>query len=275
MSLNRLLFRTLTVAALTQQDYDAAPPTIAGEAVFDSRLDPIEFDTDKIEVPIATVYTEEDQLTLLDRGAGRGAYQRTITLRIDICVGSFQKSVENKQTKIAYSIPTTDAELEAVLDLFEGQVWRALNTTGRPISDLWQGIVQKISEVSSRPAREEHGNNRLAARSLMFTCQIVQDCIPQVQIYTRERENDLAAKGAQPTLISQAPYLNSMLSLLPDSPSMKGLIDVLNNTPILLPQFKYVTVNSRLCVNSKNFASFTKDSRPPNALDLRQTWTIP
>ena len=275
MSLNRALLRIYTVAALTRQPTDAADITIAGDAVFDSRLDNIEFEKDSVELPIIAVYTDEDSAQLRDTGSGGvgGSYLRTLILRIDIAIGSFQKTVTPAGATISYSLPTTDSELEMMLDLFEAQVWRALMMPGRTISDIWSSLIVRLDGWQSRPHRDQDGNNRLAARSITLHCTVNQDCLPTVGLLPRPQESHVT-----PTL-DYAPWLNPMLATLADNPAQASLLDVFRDRAgvpsVYLPQLKTINVDYRVCVDSTQFPNFTRAKTPRRKYDPQTSWSIP
>lgn len=275
MSLNRLLLRARTIGALTKQDGDVSPPTIAGDAVFNSRLDDIEFDADKIELPLIVVYTDEDEGTLLNRGAGDGAFNRNITLRIEIAIGTFQKTVVDGKANIQYLLPSTDAELEALLDLFEAQVWRSLRMPGRAASAKWWKLVKRLEGFQSLPDRSIDGNNRLAARRLFLKCAVPNDCLPVVALGQAPNK-----PPTSPTL-ADAPWLNPMFEKLAQNEGYKSAIDVLREldgeATVFLPQLRHfgVKVDVAELDDPKVVALLERKHGPIGPLTLIQQWEIP
>lgn len=224
MSLNRLLLRALTINALSQQEYDATPPTIAGDRIFDSRVDPINFEEDHIEVPIIAVYTDTDFATLRDRGAGIGAFERKVDLRIDFAIASFMKTIVDEETSITYGVPSTDGEMEAVLDLFEMQIWRALMTPGRKASLEWTGMIKSIETWTSRVERDSEGNNRLAARGLELRVEIQQDCYPSWR-----RDDEERSCVSIEDIVGKVPWLGPLVDVISLDTSYSHLLDILRD----------------------------------------------
>lgn len=222
MSLNRLLLRAATVAVFTKAPGETDHPTIAEDKVFDSRLDPIEFTGKRVEIPIITVYTDVDEATPLDAGLGaNGSTARQVELVIEFAVASFEKG----QNGVAVGMIQTDAELEALLDLFEHQIMGLLYNPARPASVRWMTMVRAILKLESKGERSSEGNNRLAARQLRVTCKIAHDCLQRFGIDepgapTPPRPN------AVPTF-EAAPYLTALLNELDSTPTYRPLVDTL------------------------------------------------
>lgn len=276
MSFNRLLLRGLTISALSKQPGDAYAPTIADDAVLDSRLDEIEFDGETLETPLIAVYTDRDQSRLLDRAAGRGARLRTIELRIDLALASFAKTTIDGQTHIEYSLPATDSELEALLDAFEAQVWYALRKPGRPASDAWQSFVIEEISFDSTPMRSAEGNNRLAARQINLELRIPTDCRPAAAIQTGAAQAPFAPD------FSSAPWVNPMFQRMAADGRYGALVDVLRlnagQPTVFLPALTKVGQ----VVNSVQLATdidlFTKLGRPNgwmNQTIMQRSWVAP
>jgi len=224
--LNRLMLRLGVVNALSPQKGETAP-TIAGANVFDSRIDDIEFDGELTELPIVIVYAEEDELILEDRGAGYGAFLRHVNVRIEIALGSFSASVIDGQKHVTYGLPTTDSELEALLDMFEAQIWRTLWHPIRPASLAVQQIITQVDGWSSLVSRSSSDNNRLAARTITMRCRIPQDCrwgTSTVPLLPAPVNPD-----GTPTLpqFTDAPYLNGLVTALAKNPANAGLMSML------------------------------------------------
>lgn len=217
--LNRLMLRLAAVNMLTPQ-LDEPAPTIAGIAVFDSRLEDIEFDAERIELPVILVYAEEDEHVLQDRGRGSGSYERHINLRFELALGSFSATVVDGVKRVTYGLPTTDAELEALLDIFEAQVWRAFWHPVRPASIALQAMIVQVDTWSSSVSRSVSDNNRLAARTITCRCRIPQDCRPRTTLEPVP-PSDTVPK------FTDAPYLDPLIATLALDPRNAGLMATL------------------------------------------------
>lgn len=223
MSISRLLLRAATVTALSKVGSDTAAPTIAGSNVFDSRLDPIEFTEDISEIPIITVYTDIDEVTVLDAALGaNGQASRVVDLIIEFAVATFEKVGDG----IDISVTQTDAELEAMLDFFEHQILQTLYNVQRPASIRWQTMVRAISKIESRVERSGEANNRLAARQLRLSCKIANDCLQRFEI-AEPGPAPSPDPSPPPLRFPEAPYLNGLLDDLATREAFRPLLDTL------------------------------------------------
>ncbi len=246
MSLQRMMLRALACVALQQQEDDALSPTMAEDRVFDSRLDPLIFKEFQSHMPGIIVYTDDDEGALINRGSGGGPYQRLIDLRVELVIGSFDSEIIDKEEHIGFAVPTTDAEMEARLDLFEQQVKWALYQLPRVYSVAFAQFVVRLESISSHATRDESGNNKHASRRMHFKCVINDDCPPNV--------GALAPGDTPPDLIPfkadlakyPAPWIAPMLEAMYAAPSMRAVLSVLSdsNNPIAyLPLLKKIGIN--------------------------------
>lgn len=167
MSLIRLQLRTATVTALIGNP--DAPATMAGPLVFDSKMDPLNLDEGEVTVPAIIVYSDETTLVQSNTGKGGASFSAAETkLVIDLAVTTF--------TKGASKIITTDPELEAVLDIFEWQVWQALTNPYAATTAPWSALVKAVTEYSSVPGRAAEQSNRVAMRQITMTVRTAIDC---------------------------------------------------------------------------------------------------
>lgn len=230
MSLNRLMLRLGVLNALTKQPGDEGPPTMAGDMVMDSRLQDIEFREDGlIELPIIQVYTEDDEYVSQTPASGGMDAYRHVIVRLEIAIGSFQVTTVNTKRNVSYAVPTTDGELEAVMDIFEWQIYRALRHPMRPASIALQNLVLSWDSWNSTPYRAGEKNNKLAARVITFRVKIPQDCPPGVTF------DPPAAPSGELPKFDNADYLNPLILALSKNPDnvelMKGLWEVATGAP--------------------------------------------
>lgn len=247
MSLHRLMLRALACVALQKQDDDAVSPTMADDRVFDSRLDPFVFREFDKPMPGITVYTDDDEAMLLNRGSGDGPFKRHVDLRIEIVIGSFDTEVINDETNTVFALPMTDAQLEAQLDLFEAQVrWALLALPNRVYSNAFREFVVRIETITSHASRDESGNNRFASRRLHYKCEVNDDCAPYAF--------GLAPNQVPPTKIPfcddlgafPAPWIRPMLQAMCSTPSMQNVLNVLagnKNPAVYVPLLKRIGIS--------------------------------
>jgi hypothetical protein len=277
MSLRRLAFRALTVQALSKQPGEDDYPTIARDLVFDSRIDPINFEQEKIEVPIIAVYTDRDHWTLKDTAAGRGALMRLIDLRIDFALASFSKKVVDRETQIEYGLPSTDAELEALLDIFEAQIWRALFSPGRAVSNAWSGMVIQFRHMTSTGHSDANNANKLAARSIDLQVEVLQDCWPKVTLDDVTLPNPSLEK-----IRCEVPWVAPLLDQIADDPAYRSVTNVLTDAAggasIVLPHLTSIRAgyHSALTTESDVIANFLQGKptlRKP--IHVQANWSLP
>ncbi len=157
MSINRAALRIATVLALRGR-------TSAGAAVFDSRADALEDVAFGVNVPVISVYSEEDKLQ--DR-------RREIDLVIEFAVTS-RVQLEGDAQVIAS--PETDEALELTLDVLEAEITDALMAGTSEAADLFNSLVPEIELRSSkRGVLADNKDRRLAARQLLLHCRLLSD----------------------------------------------------------------------------------------------------
>lgn len=235
MSLVRLALRQSIVAALTNA-YEPPYPTIAGAFVFDSKVDPPEHTAAETLMPCIIVYTDADEHMQLDRATGRQFTSRQITCVLELVIGSFQREADSAPT---FSAVQTDAEMEAMMDLFEWQVWRAINHPAATGNAAFGKLVKRIEEWKSEPARAAEQANRLALRQIVFQAHTANDCLPTLGMGPL-----VEAPAAQ---FFEAPYLAALQEAIENNPDLATLCDQLRRartgTPdVLLPPLKDVRV---------------------------------
>ena len=270
--INRLMLRLAAVNALLPQPGEASP-TIAGESVFDSRLDDIEFDGDAIEIPLLIVYTEDDEMVLQDRGQGSGAFERHIILRIEMALGSFSASTTDGVKRVTYGLPTTDAELEALLDIFEASVWRTIMHPVRPASVALQEMVVQWDTWHSVASRTVDSNNRLAARTITARCRVHPDCRPGTSLLP------IAKSDALP-VFHDAPYLNPLIAALAKDPKNAGLMSMLREVAgggpqIQVPQFLRMGTRAALVTPKDPALAAILHRTGSLPVNVQAVWTVP
>lgn len=247
MSLSRLMLRALACVALQQQADDTVPPTMAEDRVFDSRLDPMIFKQFSKPMPGITVYTDDDDGELINRGSGDGPYRRWIDLRVEIVIGSFDTEIVDNQQQLVFDIPMTDAQMEAQLDLFEVQAkWALLSLPNRAYTNAFRAFVVRVESIKSHATRDENGNNRFASRRIHFKCEVNDDCPP--------RWLALQTGAPTPPIIAfcealgkfPAPWVVPMLQAMCQQPAMQGVLNALAGTG---NPYTYVPLLKRIGIN--------------------------
>lgn len=156
MSLQRLAHRLATVAALRGR-------TLAGEAVRDSAIPPIDTMAGDELRPFVSVYTDDGGGVM--RGLVPDPSAKTLAIVIEIGVTAQMTNDEE------WGIPTTDAGMEITLDVIERQIMIALADEGSPWAEMWRRLHSGDPQIKSvRGASAEKGL-RFAGRQITIEVQ--------------------------------------------------------------------------------------------------------
>lgn len=166
MSLARTALRIAAVMAIAN-GFKAPWPTMAQARVFDSRIDPAQIVDLPDIIPMVSVCTDDDKGSSLSRNNGGPPFEHEVTLSLEISLGMMGGSDEDGGKYLG--LPQSEPELEAMLDLFERQVARALVDFTNPWGAEFQKLCRRMSDWSSMKYVERDGNVRLAARSISAT----------------------------------------------------------------------------------------------------------
>lgn len=238
MSLVRLFTRCAAIAALTADEKEPGL-TFAGTSVYDSRMEPAMQAERLGELPLIGVYAEDDDYDIVNPNNPGGVFNRTISLRVEFLIGTYDTLVEGGKRSTHFVVPTTNAELEARLDMFEQQIrWALLQRLDRDATKLFLQFCKRVRSIKSTPYRDEEGGNKIAARRMMFSLETVDDCGPLYLTKAPEGEQKFDF-GSFPG----APWLGDMLNAMSHQTKNHPILDVLGNartSAIILPVLKRV-----------------------------------
>lgn len=209
--LSRLMLRHSVVQALLEKETDGSYPTFAGKNVFDSRIYPDELDANVQEVPVAAVYTEKEKFSGKPRDEQTVVNNTTMecNLCIDIAVAENAMAIDpqtQEETKIVQLVQT-DAELEAILDLFEAQILWTLTNPAKSWSRVFGNLCMGITSYESTREAEGNKNNRMAFREITLGCLICPDPRPVVIPSGVKKPQTVVCK----TIPKTGTYLDDML----------------------------------------------------------------
>lgn len=194
MSLARLALRLAAVEALCPSALATSGPwpTLAGANVYDSRIDLIEGDADRLDElegsPIVIVYTEDDELAPYGE-AKYPAQEQIVHLAVQILIaakGAVEVENASGQTETfgAVVAPVTDRQHEALLDMLESMVRRVLGKrTGEdmpPSARIYDRVAMEVRHIDSVPQRSADRATRYAARTVTFRLKIKAESWPSV-----------------------------------------------------------------------------------------------
>lgn len=164
MSLSRLALRIITVKALQGA-------TLAGEAVFDSAVDPIDVQVRQNRRPFVVVTTDEHKRTITGRDLRQG--NDLCDVVIEVAVASKVEAETGADEQII--IPQTDANMEVVLDLIGHQTTEALMGGKTEWSELWKLFAMGVVSITSRRGASAEQGVRFAARQMVVTTDLIGD----------------------------------------------------------------------------------------------------
>lgn len=185
MSLSRLALRLAAVealcpaASLTSGLY----PTLAGNRVFDSRMDAFEaLAEDEQGHPVIFVYTEQSRA--VPYGGGKlGSKEHFVDLVIEAGIGVASTIVTKAPdgTEATYgsiNFPISDRQTEAVLDVHEALIRRVFDKTAAAPDGLFFKVAMDVQSVESDPLRDADKTTRLALRTIRFECKVKAEAWP-------------------------------------------------------------------------------------------------
>lgn len=159
MSLNRLVLRLLTVAALRGR-------TLAGEAVRDSMLTPLDGPAGLDQpVPFLAVYTDDG--VSQPRGRDLSTPGGTINLLIEFGVTAKMRfKLDSGEDDEVLTPPPTDDRMELTLDVMERQIKIALADPLNPFAELWRALVSDVRSLATKRGAFADRGGRYAGRML-------------------------------------------------------------------------------------------------------------
>ena len=160
-------------------------PTLAAGRVFDSRQTPIDGLADDEARPLIVVYTESADAKPYGEGRSRPDHifcDLVVELML-ITKGTVELQMPDGSvvTEGAIGTPIMERQHEALLDLLEAQVTRRLRGEVDVDADTlrFRMVAKEIGHINSVPQRDETRTQRLAARTVIFSCCIPADVWPQ------------------------------------------------------------------------------------------------
>jgi len=166
----------------------ASWPTVAGNRVYDSRIDPVDTARSEQEYadalallagrPLVTVYTEDQD----------NSRQGTEVAAADLChvhlvfelmiaeIGQVTIAGPDGQDRVIEILEAgaADRRREAIIDLLEAQIRRVMDLRNR-MAPLVELFVMELKSIASDPQRDTNRAGRLALRTLRYHLRIRQD----------------------------------------------------------------------------------------------------
>lgn len=233
MTLARTALRLCVTAALKGADVTpAAPPTIAGRRIYDSRVDDLNPESYSEDArPTIIVLTDSDEGEALSRQNGGAPFHRLIELVIEF--GMVVGITDAGTFVVGY--PDTDKRLEASLDYLEFQIMRCLSYDPMPIPTLFRKFVRIRTHECHRQVLDDTGG-KIAARLLTLTCEVNDD---QVIVCN--------ATAAQPTGLDVLPEpLRSVAKAMPQGSAEADVVTALAAAlqPVTVPQLRSLDITA-------------------------------
>lgn len=166
MNPDRLVARLAAVSALN--NFMQVPwPTLAGDKIFDSRIEPVEDFKENVAFPVCVVYTDYDRDHWDHHTTVRTDRLLTVTFELLIA----QISEKTDDGSFVVSQPGTDSELEVSLDIFEIQIAEALRADN-PAANCFRHLMHSYVNVISRRGATVEGGQKLAARQITVESKV-------------------------------------------------------------------------------------------------------
>lgn len=246
MSIQRAALRLAAVMALSN-GMTTPYPSIAGNRVFDSRMDPISGLNPGDLAPIAIVYTDDDRGESLSNNNGGPPFRSNVNLIFELSIGlvstltdeNNQPLLDEDGRPMVAPLPiSTEPELELMLDIFEAQVLRIFGQPTTPWQTrLWDKHLVRIESWESQRFVERDAKNRLAARLVTAKC-----LLPQADA------DEIVNSAGSPTVPEP---LGSLLTAIvaangPYKASAQSMIDLVSANggfgPLVLPDLTKVRI---------------------------------
>lgn len=173
MSLASLAVRLATIRALKGRTY-------AGENVFDSKMQPLDLVavTGGFEFVII-VTTDDDTAEIEGRDLRAGDHKLELVIEVAATAKLTVEAEEGGMTEVL-TVPSSDAGLEASINIIGWQIMRALTADGGEWGDLWRGLVVRVHEVASKRGADEANGVRYAARQWILKLDHIAEPEPGV-----------------------------------------------------------------------------------------------
>ena len=261
MSLERTALRLATVMALSN-GFLSPWPTMAGPRVFDSRFDPaqiVDLASDDV-LPLVVVVTDDDTGASLSENNGGPPFEHTVTLCLDISIGMVGE-IEGKPSFVG--LPQSEPELEAMLDLFEMQLRRALVDPVNAWTAEFTKMARRITDWKSARYVERDSNVRLAARKITASVLLQPEELTEIATDPPATPAIPAPLGPLLTLIadSDSPYAPSAAALA------DLLLDAGATAPVTIPlleRVRFIEANQA----EKNGAGTAKGPRQAGVAEV-------
>lgn len=149
--------------------------TIAGPAVFEAAIQPIDTFEEAGDTPFITVAIEDQESTDLTR-ADLTSGERSVEIVVEVAAGR-RVSIETPDGQVeGVDLQATDAVKELTLDLLHRQILRAV---AAPSDERWgpvlDAVLIKVDAVKSKRGLKAEGSARLAFRQIVFEVTTCND----------------------------------------------------------------------------------------------------
>lgn len=176
MSLTMMALRISAIQALK------AANTLVGGSVLDSQISVFDQTADgslstKVERPFIAVYTDSAKSEDLSQTGLRANGMVTILFNCGVSMTMTQTDRETGEAYILQELPATDANFEAVLDVLEAQIGRALSDPDSEWAQVFGGFVKSYEVKDCVRSSSTADNVRLAAAQTKLVVDVFADPI--------------------------------------------------------------------------------------------------
>ncbi|WP_137136559.1 hypothetical protein [Rhizobium sp. FKY42] len=216
MSIVRQLIQLSIVEALRDQ-------TMAGDCVFDSRMERISGLAEEQAVPVIVVSVETaDQSDQTPGGIGLLGRDTSLSVLIQTAVVTARKVKDDNGTVIRQGIGETDAALEGALNILDRQWRHVLHTPESEWAEVFRDLVLATHSVKDTRAADPDTKRKHAARFVQIDLDVLPDPLPGDEL-PEAIERGLALMAADPEYAELAADWRALLAKGRDWPEWRKL----------------------------------------------------
>lgn len=154
--------------------------TIAGNDIFDSRMDPLEQLAKGARRPFMIFSVEESEEDGKEGPEDVGLLGRCSKLTIlrQMAVASGQEIRDQSGTRIIAAIGETDAAFEATLNILDRQWRQVMSSYDNAWANLFRGLVVKIGKISDQRSADPETGTKHAGRFTLIHAEVMPDPLP-------------------------------------------------------------------------------------------------
>lgn len=154
--------------------------TIAGDDIFDSRMDPLGQLAKGARRPFMIFSVEESDADGKEGPEDVGLLGRCVklTILLQMAVASGQEIKDQSGTRIIAAIGETDAAFEATLNILDRQWRQVMSSFDNPWATIFRGLVVRIGKIMDQRSSDPETGTKHAARFIQIHVEVMPDPLP-------------------------------------------------------------------------------------------------